>query len=313
MENSNITPEKNWPLLPAPEIWEETLTTVHMWTQIVGKIRLELSPWINHSWGSVLYIYSKGLTTSPIPYKDFDFQIDLNFTDHKLEIITTKGDGRHFDLEPMSVAFFYSKIMKLLQEMGIEVSIFAHPVEVEEAIPFEENNIHASYDDKAIHKFWLALVHTNQVFTKFRADFIGKSSPSHFFWGAFDLAVTRFSGRTAPKHPGGVPNCADWVMEEAYSHELSSAGFWAGTGLGEPAFYSYAYPAPDGYAQADIKPDGAYYHNELGEYILPYSVVQASDNPDSTLLDFLQTTYEAAADLGNWDRYALEKTSTYNI
>lgn len=307
MDHKTKNTADNWPLLPPPSAWEETLATVHMWTQIVGKIRLEKSPWINHSWGSTLYVTPTGLTTSSIPYSRGVFQVDFNFVDHKLVITASDGSHRHFKLEPMSVADFYSRIMNLLDELGISVSIFARPVEVEKAIPFEEDTIHASYDPEAIHRFWQALVRIDRIFTDFRAQFIGKSSPSHFFWGAFDLAVTRFSGRTAPKHPGGVPNCADWVMEEAYSHELSSSGFWAGRGLGEPAFYSYAYSAPEGYSSAKVLPDDAYYHDDLGEFVLPYSTVQTSKNPESVLLDFLQSTYKAAADLGKWDRIALEK------
>jgi hypothetical protein len=307
MKSPQTSNTSQWPELPVPDKWEDTLTTVHMWSQIIGKIRLELSPWINHSWGSTLYVTSKGLATSPIPYKEFNFEMEFNFISHKLEIVTSKGAQRTFDLVPMSVADFYAKTMKSLSELGIEVNIFTRPVEVETAIPFEEDTTQANYDGDAVNRFWKALVQINRVFTDFRAGFIGKVSPVHFFWGAFDLAVTRFSGRTAPKHPGGAPNCADWVMEEAYSHELSSAGFWAGPGLGEPAFYSYAYPAPDGYNTADVKPDSAYYHNDLGEYILPYKAVQAAENPDAVLIDFLQSTYEAAADLGNWDRHSLEK------
>lgn len=307
MKSSKASKSNHWPELPAPDKWEDTLTTVHMWSQIIGKIRLELSPWINHSWGSTLYVTSNGLTTSPIPHKGFKFEIDFNFIGHKLEILTSNGTHKTFDLEPMSVADYYAKTMKSLSELGIEVNIFTRPVEVERAIPFEEDTTHASYDADAVNRFWKALVQINRVFTEFRAEFIGKVSPVHFFWGAFDLAVTRFTGRTAPRHPGGVPNCADWVMEEAYSHELSSAGFWAGPGLGEPAFYSYAYPAPEGYSKAEVKPDSAYYHNDLGEFILPYMAVQSAEDPDAMLLDFLQSTYVAAADLGNWDRESLEK------
>lgn len=307
MENHHFDPATNWPQLPAPEEWEGTCTTVHMWSQIAGKIRLELAPWINHSWGSTLYVTPSGLTTSAIPYKGGSFRIDFNFIDHRLTITTIAGAEQAFKLKPMSVADFYRKIMDALKSLGIEVTILARPVEVVEAIPFEEDTQHASYDADAIQKFHRALLQADRVFSEFRAGYIGKSSPSHFFWGAFDLAVTRFSGRTAPKHPGGAPNCADWVMEEAYSHELSSAGFWAGAGLGEAAFYSYAYPAPEGYAAAKVEPKDAYFHNDLGEYILPYRAVQSADDPDAMLLRFLQTTYEAAADLGGWDRNALER------
>lgn len=245
-----------------------------------------------------------------MPYQNLKVEIEFNFIDHKLRIFTSKGSSRTFALKPMTVAEFYRKTMTALDELGIEVKIFTRPVEIEEAIPFEDDVIHKSYDVEMVNRFWQALVQANRVFNQFRAEFIGKSSPVHFFWGAFDLAVTRFSGRTAPKHPGGAPNCADWVMEEAYSHELSSAGFWAGPGLGEPAFYSYTYPAPDGYSSAKAKPEAAYYHGDLGEFILPYHVVQSAENPDSMLLDFLQSTYVAGADLGKWDRVSLEKQKT---
>lgn len=225
-----------------------------------------------------------------MPYQNLKVEIEFNFIDHKLKIVTSKGTSRTFALKSMTVGEFYRKTITALDELGIEMKIFTRPVEIEDAIPFEDDVIHKSYDAEIVNRFWQALVQTNRVFNQFRAEFIGKSSPVHFFWGAFDLAVTRFSGR-APKHPGGVPNCADWVMEEAYSHHLSSAGFWAGPGMGEPAFYSYIYPAPDGYSSANIKPDAAYYHGDLGEFILPYHVVQSAENPDSVLLDFLQSTY----------------------
>lgn len=286
--------------------WEDTCITVHMWTQIAGKIRLELSPWINHSWGSALYVTANGLGTSPIPYKEITFSIEFNFTEHKLQICTSGGKTRSFKLKPMTVADFYQKVMQNLKELGIEVQILARPVEVEEAIPFEEDTIHNSYDSAAMNRYWNALVQADRVFNEFRAGFIGKSSPVHFFRGAFDLAVTRFSGKTAPKHPGGAPNCADWVMEEAYSHELSSAGFWPGTGLGEAAFYSYTYPEPEGYQSAIIEPGAATYLKEMGEYILPYDAVQTSDDPDAVLLSFLQSGYEAGANAAGWNMKALE-------
>jgi len=300
-----------WPEVPALDEWQDTCTTVHMWTQIVGKVRLELGPWINHSWGSALYVTSHGLTTSPIPYKGRTFTIDFDFLDHKLIIITSNGRELSFGLKPMSVADFHDKMFEALDVLGIQVNILARPVEVPEAIPFEENTQNNSYDARAIRRFWQALVHAERVFSDFRADFLGKCSPVHFFWGAFDLAVTRFSGREAPTHPGGVPNCADWVMEEAYSHELASAGFWPGTGLGEAAFYAYAYPEPDGYQDADIHPAEAYYYEDLGEYILPYEAVRTAPNPDAALLSFLQSTYEAAAENADWDREALELLETY--
>ena len=295
-----------WPELQPIDEWIDTQSTVHMWTQIVGKIRLELSPWVNHSWGSVLYVSPVGLTTSSINCDGSSFDIEFDFVNHKLDIRTSAGLTRSFDLEPMTVADFYNKIMALLKELGIEVSILARPVEVEEAIPFMKDTRHKSYDADAVNRYWRALVNVDRVFSQFRSEFAGKSSPSHFFWGAFDLAVTRFSGRPAPKHPGGAPNCADWVMEEAYSRELSSAGFWPGTGLGQPAFYSYAYPEPDGFRDADVFPDEAVYNDDLGEFVLPYSAVQSGDEPDDILMSFLQSSYEAAASKGNWSRKTLE-------
>jgi hypothetical protein len=306
-DNRNI--RANWPTMPPYESWRDTCTTLLLWTQIIGKIRLELSPPINHSWGAALYVTTSGLTTSPIPYGTGAFAIDLNCINHTLRITTTDGKERSFALEPMPVADFYHKMMQALHDLGIHVSIYARPVEVTESIPFPDDTTHASYDPEAVHRFWTVLVTVSQVFTEFRARFIGKASPVHLFWGALDLAVTRFSGRTAPKHPGGVPHCADWVMEEAYSHELSSAGFWAGAGLGEAAFYSYAYPAPAGFSEYPVLPEAAYFHNTLGEFILPYEAVRAADDPAQTLLSFLQTTYEGAATLANWDRQALERQS----
>lgn len=296
----------SWPILQPLDEWTDTLSTVHMWTQIVGKIRMEQSPWLNHSWNSALYIKPEGLTTSAIPFDDMIFDITFDFKSHALVISTSKNGHAGFNLTPMTVADFYDDIMASLKELGIEVSILARPVEVEEAIPFQEDTQHNSYDADAIHNFWKALLRIDQVFKEFRAEFMGKSSPSHFFWGAFDLAVTRFSGRPAPKHPGGAPNCADWVMEEAYCRELSSAGFWPGTGYGEAAFYSYAYPEPDGFKDATVRPAEAFYHEEMGEFLLPYSVVQSAVDPNKTLMAFLQSTYDVAADNGNWPRKTLE-------
>ncbi len=297
-----------WPMLPPLEKWQDTCTTLHMWMQVVGKIRLELAPWINHSWGSTLYVTARGLTTSPIPDGRRAFAIDFDFVDHVLRVTASDGAERSFGLEPMPVAEFYRKTMETLRSLGVEVEIFTRPVEVEEAVRFEDDDRHASYDADAVHHYWCALVQVDRVFTRFRARFIGKVSPVHFFWGAFDLAVTRFSGRTAPKHPGGAPNCADWVMEEAYSHELSSAGFWPGTGgLGEAAFYSYAYPEPEGYRSRTVMPEAAYFLEAMGEFVLPYEAVRTADDPDQALLAFLQSTYEAAADLARWDRAALEQ------
>lgn len=300
-----------WPQLPPLEDWQDTFETVHMWTQIVGKIRLEQGPWVNHAWGSALYVTTRGLTTSPIPSKKRTFSIDFDFTGHVLRITTSTGEERSFALRPMSVANFYEKTMRTLDNLGIKVDIYPKPVEVPDPIqPFPEDEAHASYDAGAVHRFWRALVQADRVFTDYRSQFTGKVSPVHFFWGAFDLAVTRFSGRDAPRHPGGVPNCADWVMEEAYSKELSSAGFWPGAGLREAAFYSYAYPEPDGFPERDVRPKAAYYLDEMGEFLLPYEAVRTADAPDAALLAFLESTYDAAADLANWDRNALEGKAT---
>jgi len=306
--STSVSVPASWPQLPALSDWQDTCTTVHMWTQIIGKIRLEQGPWINHSWGSPLYVTPRGLTTSAMPHGNVSFAIDFDFVDHALRIHASTGAQHEIPLKPMSVADFYARVMDALERLNLPVDIYARPVEVEEAIPFAEDEHHASYDAEAVHRFWQALVQVDRVFKAFRASFIGKVSPVHFFWGAFDLAVTRFSGREAPTHPGGVPNCADWVMEEAYSHELSSAGFWPGTGLGEAAFYSYMYPEPEGFREAAIAPDAAYYHADLGEFVLPYEAVRTANDPDATLRSFLQTTYEAGATLGNWDRDALERT-----
>jgi hypothetical protein len=305
--NPHVPSAGSWPELPALESWQDTCSTVHMWTQIVGKIRLMLSPDVNHSWGCTLYVTTSGLTTSPIPYGPFTFTIDFDFVEHRLLITASSGACRSFPLAPMTVAEFYRKIMQALDELDIHVKIFARPVEVEVAVPFEQDEQHHSYDAEAIFRFWQALVQADSVLKDFRARFIGKVSPVHFFWGAFDLAVTRFSGRTAPKHPGGAPNVAARVMEEAYSHEVSSAGFWPGTGLGEAAFYAYAYPAPPGFDKYPIQPQAAYFHEKLGEFILPYEAVRAAEQPAQALLSFLQTTYDAAATRAHWDRASLER------
>jgi len=296
-----------WPVLPPLSEWQDTVTTVHMWTQVVGKVRLSLERWLNHSWGSALYLTTRGLTTSTMPYGRRALSIDFDFVGHTLRVADTTGKKSDFALEPMTVASFYQKVMNALKEVDAQVEIFTRPVEVQEAIPFEENHRDASYDVEAVEAFWQALVQVQRVFTVFRSRFVGKVSPVHFFWGAFDLAVTRFSGRDAPKHPGGVPNCADWVMEEAYSHEVSSAGFWPGPGVGEAAFYSYAYPAPSGFADYKVEPAEAYYADALGEFVLPYEAVRTANDPDRALLAFLQSTYEAGANLGSWDREKLER------
>ncbi|MDX1585353.1 MAG: DUF5996 family protein, partial [Balneolaceae bacterium] len=298
----------HWPELPAPEQWQETLDTVHLWAQIIGKVRLEHMPWINHSWHVALYVSSRGLTTSLVPHSSGGFEIEFDFVNHLLEIRTVGGERVSFELATLSVADFYNQTMEHLDQLGIETEIYPKPVELPDPImPFSKNTDTISYDAQSMHRFWMALTCVHRVFTQFRSKFTGKGSPVHFFWGAFDLAVTRFSGRTAPKHPGGIPNCPDWVMEESYSHELSSAGFWSGSGYGEPAFYAYAYPEPNGFRDAGIKPREAFYYEELGEYLLPYGAVREASDPDKALFDFLQTTYEAAAVNGNWNREALEK------
>ena len=300
------TPNEHWPALPL-EPWQDTYATLHLWTQIVGKIRMAQMPWINHSWHVPFYVTARGLTTTLIPYGHRGFEIDFDFFDHRLRIADSDGERRSFALQPMSVADFYRKLMRALGELDIEVRIWPMPVELPDPIqPFPENETQAAYDAAAVGRYWRALLQIHRVFTLFRARYIGKVSPVHLFWGALDLAVTRFSGRRAPKHPGGAPNCADWVMVEAYSHEVSSAGFWPGAGLGEAAFYAYAYPEPKGFSDYPVKPKGAYYLKEMGEFVLPYEAVRTAGDPDAALLDFLQSTYEAAAEHAGWDRGALE-------
>ena len=305
---SNKPSEQTWPSL-ALESWGDTCATLHMWAQIVGKIRLAKSPWLNHSWHSTLYVTSRGLTTTPIPDHARTFQIDFDFLADKLAIQVSDGRTATIPLEPQSVAAFYRRLMEELGRLDLHVNIHKKPNEVPAPIKFDEDESPRAYDREYVLRFWRILVQADRVLKEFRARFIGKCSPVHFFWGALDLAVTRFSGRTAPTHPGGVPNLPDWVTREAYSHEVSSCGFWPGGG-GVPyaAFYSYAYPEPAGFSEAPVKPDGAFYSADLREFILPYEVVRASTSPDNALLDFLQSTYEAAANLANWDRASLERT-----
>lgn len=294
---------KPWPVLTLSD-WEDSRATVHMWTQIVGKVRLALEPRLNHWWQVPLYVSARGLTTSLMHAGERGIEIEFDFIDHRLVLRTTVGDVRVVALEPRTVASFYDATMAALHELGVRVEILARPVEIAEAIPFADDVEHHAYDAEAVQRFWLALVQADRVLRRFRSRFIGKNSPVHFFWGGFDLATTRFSGRRAPLHPGGVPNCADWVMQEAYSHEVSSCGFWPG-GSEEGSFYCYAYPEPPGFATYAVGP-GARYDAELGEFVLPYRAVRTSDDPDSMLLAFLQNTYEAAAETGHWDRQALE-------
>ena len=296
-----------WPALPF-ESWSDTCATLHMWTQIVGKIRLVQSPWINHSWHATLYVTARGLTTSPIPYGYRAFQIDFDFIDHALIVQSSDGGSGRVSLKPQSVAAFYAALMTQMNELGLQVEIHRTPNEVPDAIPFDEDETHRPYDGDYACRFWRVLIQADRVLKNFRARFTGKCSPVHFFWGAADLAVTRFSGRGAPEHPGGIPNLPDWVTREAYSDEVSSCGFWPGGGpIPYAAFYSYAYPEPVGFSTSTILPREAFYSNDLREFILPYDAVRQAESPDDTLLDFLQTTYEAAADLAKWNRKSLER------
>jgi hypothetical protein len=295
-----------WPELPYAA-WRDTCATLHLWSQIVGKIRLAQTPWLNHSWHVPLYVTARGVTTSPIPYEGRAFQIDFDFIDHVLWVRTSDGRFRQVMLAPKSVAAFYAEVFAALAELGIDVRIQTMPCEIADCVPFDQDREHGSYSSDYAHRFWRVLLSTHQVLAHFRSGFIGKASSVHFFWGSFDLAVTRFSGRRAPPHPGGVPHLPDAVVREAYSHEVSSAGFWPGGGpMADAAFYSYAYPAPARFASAAVRPSEAYFSQPLGEFILPYDAVRATPDPARTLLAFLQSTYDVAADLGRWDRGALE-------
>jgi hypothetical protein len=296
-----------WPSLPF-QAWKDTYATLHMWTQIVGKIRLIQTPWVNHSWHTTFYVTSRGLTTSPIPYRPLTFQIDFDFIDHQLLLQTSDGAVKTMALVPRSVADFYEELFSKLAELNLPLKIHTHPNEVENPIEFDKDKTHATYEADYANRFWRVLVQVDRVFKRFRSRFIGKCSPVHFFWGSFDLAVTRFSGCRAPEHPGGVPYLPDWVTREAYSHEVSSCGFWPGSEqLPQPVFYAYAYPEPDGFSTAKVGPSGAAYHPTFREFIYPYDEVRQAAAPDDLLLAFLQSSYEAAADLGRWDRSALER------
>jgi Family of unknown function (DUF5996) len=307
MTTTTVSHPEPWPDLPL-EAWGKCSATLHLWFQIVGKIRLAQSPWVNHSWHAALYVTARGLTTTLIPYGTRCFQIDFDFIDHRLTIQSSDGGSAGFDLEPFSVADFHRQVMEEMLKLGIRVGISAKPNEVADPVRFDDDVIHCAYDSDYTNRYWRILVQADRVFKKFRARFQGKCSPVHFFWGSPDLAVTRFSGRTAPEHPGGIPNLPDWVTREAYSHEVSSCGFWAGGGaIPYPAFYAYAYPEPQGFAGAPVRPDEAFYSSDLHEFILPYAAVRNSDSPDDTLLEFLQSSYEAAADLAKWDRKSLER------
>jgi hypothetical protein len=306
--SSSLSPDSAvWPALPYEE-WGETCATLHMWTQIIGKIRLKQTPPLNHSWHGALYLSARGLTTSPIPYGTRVFQIDLDFIDHVVTIATGDGMRRTMELKARPVAGFYRELFTQLADLGLQLRIHGRPNEVDPAIPFEQDYTHASYDAGSANRFWHVLLQTERVFRHFRSSFIGKCSPIHFFWGSFDLAVTRFSGAPAPRHPGGVPNCPDSVMQDAYSHELSSCGFWPGNEAAPtPVFYSYAYPEPPGYKAATVRPAAARYEQGMGEFILPYEAMRRAPSPDTALLEFLQSTYDAAAELGKWDRAMLER------
>jgi Family of unknown function (DUF5996) len=294
-----------WPDLPYMA-WRDTAASLQLRTQIVGKIRLALTPWLNHGWQVPLYVTAQGLGTSPIPFGRENVEIEFDFIAHRLLIRTSRGDNRSLALQPQSVADFYRQVFALLNDVDVAVTINELPNEVPDPVRFSEDRIHAAYDADAAHRFWRVLMQADRVFKLFRSGFLGKASPSHFFWGSFDLAATRFSGRQAPLHPGGVPGLPDAVTREAYSHEVSSVGFWPGSDtFPQAAFYSYAYPEPPGFRDAAVTP-GAFFDTALGEFILPYETLRAAADPDALLLDFLSTTYAAAADRGGWDRTSLE-------
>jgi len=296
-----------WPSLDYSE-WRETCATLQLWTQIAGKIRLALGPWINHSWGVTLYVTARGLTTSLIPYGARAFEIEFDFIRHQLRITTAEGDERAIQLQPQSVASFYREVMSKLREVAIEVQIGMKPNETLEAIPFDRDEKHAAYDPEYANRFWRVLLQADRIFKEFRSRFCGKCSPVHFFWGSFDLAVTRFSGRPAPAHPGGIPHLPDAITREAYSQEVSSLGFWPGNDqIPTALFYSYAYPSPDGFADAKVKPAAASFHPQLREFVLSYDDVRRAESPAAAILEFAQSTYDAASTLAKWDRAAFEE------
>ena len=298
---NSVSKTDAWPALPVKE-WQATRDTLHMWTQIVGKVRLALSPHVNHWWEVPLYVSARGLTTSPVPYDGGIFEIEFDFIAHQLIIQTSGGARKTLELAPKSVADFYAEVMAALYSLGIAVKIWTMPVEIPNPVAFEKDSAHASYDREYAHRFWRALVSVDTVLKEFRGRFIGKCSPVHFFWGSFDLAVTRFSGRRAPERVG-----ADAMTREAYSHEVSSVGFWPGTGDIDAVFYSYAVPAPEGFAEAPVMPGAAFYSKELSEFVLPYNAVREATSPRVALIDFAQSVYAAGATLGKWDRSSLER------
>jgi hypothetical protein len=307
--NPRVEGHPAWPSLPLAQ-WNDTRDTLHRWLQVIGKTRLALSPPINHWWHVALYPTARGLTTSPMAYDSRLLEVELDFVDHDLLVRTGDGVTRAMPLVPQSVADFYREYTSVLESLGVHVRIRPVPSEMEDELPFTEDRQHRSYDRDAATRCWIILSQSSRVIQQFRGRFIGKCSPVHVFWGGFDLACTRFSGRRAPVHPGGVPHLPDRVVREAYSHECISAGWWPGTPGGpvaEPAFYAYSYAEPPGFAEARVRPDAAYYSPDLKEFILPYEAVRTAARPDELLLDFLQTTYEAGADLAGWDRQALER------
>lgn len=308
----SATAADRWPSIPVAA-WQETRDTLQLYTQVVGKVRMANEPLVNHWWNVPLYVTARGLSTSLMPHRTGpSFQIDFDFCDHRLDVTTIAGTTRSIALEPRPVAEFYREVARSLQELGVATEIWPMPVEIPDAIPFPDDRVHASYDADAVHRFWLALVDIQRVMKTFRSRFIGKASPVHVFWGALDLAYTRFSGRTAPPHPGGAPNCGPNVMWEAYSHEVSSAGYWPGPPGEEGVFYAYAYPEPPGYRAAVVAPDGARWDDDLSEFVLPYERVRRAPDPDAVLLEFLQSTYEAAASAAGWDRATLDRPNGAN-
>lgn len=305
--SATTTSNQAWPRLPL-EAWAETCQTLHLWTQIVGKVRCAQSPWVNHSWHVTLYPTVRGLTTSPIPHGTRTFQLDFDFIGHRLVLQSSDGGIAGFPLQSQSVATFYCHLMKHLDDLHLHVDIDGYPNEVAEPVRFDRDLAHCTYDPEYAGRYWRVLMQADRVFKLFRARYVGKCSPVHYFWGAPDLAVTRFSGRTAPPHPGGIAHLPDRVTRDAYSHEVSSCGFWPGGGpVPDAAFYSYAYPQPPGFSEARVRPEAAFYQRELGEFVLPYDAVRTAADPDAALLGFLQSTYEAAANLAGWDRVSLEQ------
>jgi hypothetical protein len=300
-----VSNDEQWAELPWRE-WEPSISTLHMWTQIVGKVRMAFAPPLNHWWQVPLYVSSRGLTTSAIPYESRHFQVDFDFIDPRLLVTDSDGGGFNMRLQPKSVASFYREFMAGLRNLGIEVRISTRPAEVVDAIPFELDEQHASFDPVQVRLMWRALLQADRLMKSFQTGFLGKMSPVHFFWGSFDLATTRYSGRAAPRHPGGVPNCPDWVMEEAYSHEAISVGWWPQSEGAGPSFYAYTYPAPAGFTSAHIGPPNAFFDTTFGEYLLPYDDVRRLADKDAAVLEFFESAYATGANLGGWDRSALE-------